>query len=453
MFSFLPSPSRFSPEPRPNPVHPLIPPILIHHPAHPFILRILILLLVAVCSPGVAQVKPKKAVFILVDGIPADVVEKVNTPHLDRIARQGRYLRAYVGGEKGAYSESPTISAVGYNSLLTGTWVHKHNVPDNSIKAPNYHYPTIFRLLEDQDPARKMAIFSSWTDNRTKLLGEGLPQTGNLQLDFFYDGYELDTVRFPHDKDRDFMLRIDETVATNAANCLKGHGPDLSWVYLEYPDDMGHRYGDGERFYRAVERMDAQVGRIAEAVQYRQREFGEDWLLVVTTDHGRDSATGRHHGGQSERERTTWLVTNHPGLNGYAGSAAPGIVDIMPTLARHLGVSIPPDVQREIDGVPLVGPVSLAAPRAAYADGTLTVGWKALDRAGTVKVWLTETNDFSRGGTDDYRLLAEVPVSDESATVAVDGLPAGPCKIVLEGRHNAVNRWLPGPAKREANKQ
>ncbi len=412
-----------------------------------------VMLLVAVCSPGVAQVKAKKAVFILVDGIPADVVEKVNTPHLDRIARQGRYLRACVGGEKGAYSESPTISAVGYNSLLTGTWMHKHNVPDNAIKAPNYHYPTIFRLLKDQDPARKTAIFSSWTDNRTKLLGEGLPGTGNLKLDFHYDGYELDTVRFPHDQDRDFMHRIDETVTTEAVNCLKAQGPDLSWVYLEYPDDMGHRYGDGERFYRAVEKMDAQVGRIAEAVQYRQREFGEDWLLVVTTDHGRDAETGRHHGGQSERERTTWLVTNEPDLNKYALAGAPGIVDIMPTLARHLGVTIPPAVRWELDGVPLTGPVSLAAPRAAYADGTLTVSWKALDRAGTVKVWFTETNDFSRGGTDDYRLLAEVPVSDESVTVAVKGLPAGPCKIVLEGRHNAVNRWLPGPAKREANKQ
>jgi hypothetical protein len=433
------------PHPRPNPANPFILFILI-------LVRSFFLLLLCLGSPLAAQ-PPRKAVFILVDGIPADVVEKVNTPHLDRIARQGRYLRVYVGGEKGAYSESPTISAVGYNSLLTGTWVNKHNVPDNDIKAPNYHYPTIFRLLEDQHPARKTAVFSSWTDNRTKLLGEGLPGTGNLQLDFHSDGYELDTVRFPHDKGRDFMHRIDETVTADAVNCLKAQGPDLSWVYLEYTDDMGHLYGDGERFYRAVEKMDAQVGRIAEAVQYRQRAFGEDWLLVVTTDHGRDAATGRHHGGQSERERTTWLVTNHPGLNGYALSGAPGIVDIMPTLARHLNIAIPPAVGREIDGVPLVGPVSLAAPRAAYAEGKLAIRWKALDRAGTVKVWLTETNAFSRGGKDDYRLLAEVPASDEGVTVGVPGLPAGYGKIVLEGRHNTVNRWLPGPGEREAGKQ
>jgi hypothetical protein len=403
----------------------------------------LLLLLTTLLHPAATgQGRPKKAVFIIVDGIPADVVEKVHTPHLDGIARQGRYLRAYVGGGKGTHTETPTISAVGYNSLLTGTWVHKHNVSDNDIKAPNYHYPTIFRLFKDQYPAKKTAIFSSWTDNRTKLLGEGLPQTGHLQLDFHADGYELDTVRFPHDKGRAFMHRIDETVTAEAARCLKEQGPDLSWVYLEYTDDMGHLYGDGEPFYRAVAAMDAQVGRIAEAVQHREEQFDEDWLLIVTTDHGRDQATGKHHGRQSDRERTTWIVTNQPHLNAYANAGAPGIVDIMPTLARHLDVALPQDVQREIDGVPLLGPVSLAAPAATYADGKLTVRWQALDQSGTVKIWLSETNHYQQGGRDEYRLLGEVPVSARKATAIMAPLPTGFCKVVLQGTHNAVNGWV-----------
>ncbi|HYH55227.1 MAG TPA: alkaline phosphatase family protein, partial [Anseongella sp.] len=52
-----------------------------------------------------AQVK-KKVVFVIVDGISADVIEKLATPNLDIIAEQGGYTRAYVGGEKGAYSQS-----------------------------------------------------------------------------------------------------------------------------------------------------------------------------------------------------------------------------------------------------------------------------------------------------------------------------------------------------------
>src|SRR5882762_5591246 len=98
-----------------------------------------------------AQIKQKKAIFVIVDGIPADVIEKLSTPALDSIAKAGAYMRAYVGGENGEYSQTPTISAVGYNSLLTGTWVNKHNVWDNDIKDPNYNYPTIFRLVKTAD--------------------------------------------------------------------------------------------------------------------------------------------------------------------------------------------------------------------------------------------------------------------------------------------------------------
>ncbi|HKO80733.1 MAG TPA: hypothetical protein VJU78_10065, partial [Chitinophagaceae bacterium] len=72
-----------------------------------------------------AQTKTKKAVFVIVDGIPADVIEKLDPPHFKKIASIGGFAKAIVGGEKDGYSQTPTISAVGYNSVLTGTWVNK----------------------------------------------------------------------------------------------------------------------------------------------------------------------------------------------------------------------------------------------------------------------------------------------------------------------------------------
>ncbi|QJW92335.1 alkaline phosphatase family protein [Spirosoma taeanense] len=403
---------------------------------------VLTVITVSVNSSALAQERQRKAIFVIVDGIPADVIQTASVPNLRAIAQQGRYLRAHVGGEKGAYSQTPTISAVGYNSLLTGTWVNKHNVWDNAIKSPNYHYPTIFRLFKTQYPTRTTAVFSSWTDNRTRLLGEGLAQTSHFKLDYHFDGYELDTVRFPQDPEKQYMHRIDEQVVSDAANLIRRQGPDLSWVYLEFTDDMGHRYGDSEPFRAAVEMMDGQIGRLWAAIQYRQQHFPEDWLLLVTTDHGRDEQTGKNHGGQSPRQRNTWLVTNYANVNAYARATQPGIVDIMPTLASFLNVTLPNDVAQELDGTSLIGPVSIMDLAVNYVQDKLDITWQSLEPGETVKIWVTSTNQFETGGTDQYHLLGEVPLGQEWAVVDVSQLPSTFYKVVLEGPANRVNRWV-----------
>ncbi|MGV3639347.1 MAG: alkaline phosphatase family protein [Adhaeribacter sp.] len=401
-----------------------------------------LLLFLAASWLALLPARAQKVVFVHLDGVPADVLEKVPTPHIDAIAAAGAYTRAYIGGEKGGYSQTPTISAPGYHTLLTGAWGNKHNVWDNDIKDPNYNYWSLFRFVEEAAPQKKTAIFSTWLDNRTKLIGENLPATGNLKLDYHFDGFELDTLKFPHDERADYIHRIDEHVVAEASRYIAAEGPDLSWVYLEYTDDMGHSFGDSEQMYEALKKADVQMGRIWQAIRQRQDRHQEKWLMIVTTDHGRDSQTGKNHGGQSDRERTVWMVLGGAPLNAYAQNNLPATVDIASAVLRFMNIAVPRERTWELDGVPLIGEVSLTEPKVQVAGDKLSLSWKPVSGKGKVKIWLSTTNDFQKGEQDKYVLLKRVPLSAGSATVDVSRYPSSFYKVVLEGKHNAVNRWV-----------
>ena len=389
-----------------------------------------------------AVAQKKKAVFIIVDGIPYDVIKKLNTPVLDAIAAKGGMVQAFAGGEKGTYSETPTISANGYTSVLTGTWVHKHNVWDNDIKDINYNYPTIFSLLKKAAPEKTIGIFSTWLDNRTKLCGEGLPATGNLKFDYVFDGLELDTVQYPHDGNAEYIRRIDDTVSATAAKVIAEKGPDLSWVYLEHTDDMGHRYGDGDQFYTAVQEADRRIGLIWTAVQQRMVHNKEDWMVVVTTDHGRDSVSGQNHGGQTARERASWIVTNAKGLNERFTAGQVSLADIMPSIAYFMELPIPGEQARELDGTSFIGPVTAMQPVAFLDDNILVVQWKSNTRKGDEKIYVSNTNSYKTGGHDQYTLMATVPVQKEKVEIPLGDHVSGFYKIVIEAGGQMLTRWV-----------
>lgn len=385
--------------------------------------------------------KTRKTVFIIIDGVPADVIERLNLPAINEIASQGAYARAYTGGEVGEYSQTPTISAIGYTNLLTATWLNKHNVGGNSNLKPNYNYWTIFRIAKEQDREYKTAIYSSWTDNRTVLLGEGKKETGHLKIDYVCDGFDLDTLCFPQ-KDKELhIFDIDEHVSKQAAKGIRNDAPDLSWVYLWYTDDAGHIEGNGSFFDEYTKQADLQIERIWQAVQYREKHFDEEWMVIVTTDHGR-TESGYGHGGQSERERTTWIATNQQ-VNKHFRKDGLSIIDIAPSICRFMGFEVPRDVLWEQDGIPFIGSIDISQMKTLPYDNNIILFWKCLNAKAQVNIYIAIDNQYKNGGKDNWIKIATVPAKQEQYNIKSEQIPASKFyKIVLQTENNHLNRWI-----------
>ena len=214
-------------------------------------------------------------------------------------------------------------------------------------------------------------------------------------------------------------------------------------MYLWYTDDAGHLKGNGKFFDEYVMKADNQIKRIWDAVKYREANFDEEWMIVVTTDHGRGE-NGYGHGSQSERERTTWISTN-VSVNEHFRSGYLSITDIAPSICRYLGFVTPQDVLWEQDGIPFVGKVDIYDLQTMPYDESVRLSWKSYYPSVPVSmtIYVATDNKFNKGGKDKYIKVASVSSTAGSYEVDLTKLPSSKFyKFVIVTPNNHLNRWL-----------
>ena len=272
-------------------------------------------------------------------------------------------------------------------------------------------------------------------------MGEGKKETGHLKIDYVCDGFDLDTLRFPQ-KDKELhIFDIDEHVSKQAAQGIRNDAPDLSWVYLWYTDDAGHIEGNGSFFDEYTQKADLQIERIWQAVQYREKYFDEEWMVVVTTDHGR-TESGYGHGGQSERERTTWIATNQQ-VNEHFRKGVLSITDITPSICRFMDFEVPRDVLWEQDGIPFIGPIDISQMKTLPHDNDIILSWKCLNAKAQVNIYIATDNQYKNGGKDNWIKIATVPAKQEQYNIKYQQIPPSKFyKIVIQTENNHLNRWI-----------
>lgn len=237
------------------------------------------LLSLLVMTGALMSAQTKKVLFIGIDGCRPDVMMSSNTPNIQGLLPTAVY-------SLDAITLAPTISGNGWSSMLTGVGLDKHNVPDNNFTNPNYvNYRDFLTRIETYNPNLRTISLVHWAPINNNIIN-----TADVKTNF----------------------STDLAVKNAAVNALQNDNPDVLFVDFDDVDGAGHTYGfssTSTQYVNSIQLTDTYIGEILTAMKNRSTYNNENWLVVVTTDHGGEGAA---HGGGNLTERDIFSIYSNP---------------------------------------------------------------------------------------------------------------------------------------------
>jgi len=283
-----------------------------------------------------------KVLLVGWDGVRDDTARRLALPALTELAEGGRWWSTTLPD----VTIAPTVTAVGWSTILTGVWPDEHGVMGNEEELNRLHrYPEVLTTAYCERPtlntygAASALIFGT-TFGPGPLFGPGV-----RTVDW------VDRREYPGK-----FTETDPVIQEAAERHLSTGDPDLAFVYLGETDQIAHASGVGQEYEQAIARQDVRLRRLVDSLRSRPSFADEEWLVMVTTDHGHLDEGG--HGGGSWQERQSFIVAGVLGAGGETGSdgatdaggetGPDGAwadeaenIDIAPTALTHLGIPVP----------------------------------------------------------------------------------------------------------------
>lgn len=306
------------------------------------------LLVGGVTSQGVALEEdvhsglPRKVLLIGLDGCRFDAIQAAETPNLDLILRRSAWSQntevlAENHGE--SHQSVMTTHGPGWTTALTGVWHDKHGIcndeahPAKMDESPNFfsfaakppggldQYPDIFRRLQSANADFQTASLSTW-----RPLNFMVAQRADIQMDFEEPG------RSPYLADQ----RAADEFSTLM---LKESAPDFTFLLLSQINLEGSRGGydpESHSYLAAIQRTDALIGQVVRSISDRVQGVGEEWLILITSDHGGE---GVHHtfGFRNPAIDRTFLIAFGPTVTQGEIPGPTRLVDVAAMALDHLG--------------------------------------------------------------------------------------------------------------------
>ena len=242
----------------------------------------------------------KKAIVIGYDGCRADALTFTEDSYsgVNKMLSGGASLNyVYCGGVN--YPEvntQDTSTAPGWCSVLTGVWADKTGITGNGITKSLEYKTLMTSLTEDKviDSANFVTIWDGHFENDNSTYKDEKAYCEEKGLD----------VRF--------NLCSTNTIAANTAikDIEQADCSDFIFAIYEGTDGAGHAFGfsTNNPIYNAGYKVnDVLAYKTITAIEERETYETEDWLIIITSDHG---GFGTDHGGPSIQERMVFLITN-----------------------------------------------------------------------------------------------------------------------------------------------
>ena len=274
---------------------------------------------------------PRKLLLIGIDGCRFDALQVADAPNLDGLLAEGCHdPDCQILGER--YRKNDTISGPGWSSILTGVWADKHGVHDNTFKGKDYaHHPHFFAWLKGSRPDTHAVSVVTWAPIQQHIVSEA----------------DRNLVFAPVEKD---YARADVLASEASRRALADEALTVLFHYIGQVDEAGHAKGfhpSVPEYLAAIEQADRHVGELLAAMRARPAYENEDWLVLVTSDHG-GKWLGHGNGHDIPEIRNSFLVVSGKSAKRGRIDQETYLVDVVPTALTHLGVR--PQPEWKLDG-------------------------------------------------------------------------------------------------------
>lgn len=286
------------------------------------------------------------AATLIADDTPNVLVIGVDGTNLSKVLANPELTKNFFALMQGGTTAASTIvghttvSNPSWSSILTGAWGEKTGVINNVYTPWTYEkWPSVFTQLEAQNPDIETTSIANW----------------NVISAIAASGLGVDNLfNVPEQEDDPRWFKADDVVGDLTEIAIANASADVANFMFSYfvgVDENGHMFGgDSPEYLESLANFDRNLGEIMAAVDTWEAATGEQWTIMMVTDHGHQPQLGFGHGFQSPAETTTFVVANNPDLFQEGGvNLQYSIVDVTATVMTLFGF----EPAEDTDGVSL----------------------------------------------------------------------------------------------------